>query len=472
MEEEIEIERRVSQVMVESYANMQPYLMENSEESLENLAKQIRNYTIIVYSVAFATGVLQLAYYPNFYYFKDELKQPPNVYIRISAFVSYPWTIKPLFGFIEDWIMLLGYKAKIWLILSCIISACVSALLFISSPDPFEFTVLYLMINVGIVISDVMAQGLSVVIISLKKAHAEQLARSQKRRNTLMNLDIEESVTEGKKIFGNYTTLRFIIRTLGKFIGGVLAKTIRFGTVFAVIGSAQVIVMAIVIVVPEERKHKWLNNDAGSLCQKILSFFKSISTKTIILAFVLVVLTRICPNVTDVGDFILTDEMKWTPFELSFNLFIAGIVYFVAMIYLVNLASKMKFMTKMYYGACSFVFMNYLMYRFVFYENISFGPMYLLTIISTFASNFSSEIMMIAFIGRYSTVVPKGMESFCVAAVISLMNFSGIQGGTMGAALLSHYGVKKGTYENLVYPVAISFGYSVLALLTTPFLGK
>ena len=471
-QESEEIERRVSEIAIEKLEENKPVTAELQLESVEILETRIRRYTIIVYAVAFITGILNFAQLPNFYYFKDDLKEKPGVYVEAVSFASYPWTIKPLFGYLQDSFYLFGYRSKAWFVLSCSLGAFISFQLYLSKPSVSMFTFYYLLLNIGVVISDVMASGLSLVIVNLKKAHAEAIGEREKRRNSEIAAFVDSGTKKGKKVYGNYILLRFMVRNIGKFVGGVLAKSISLNSVYAVVGLVQVSVLALLLVIPETREVKWFNPEVGNILTLLKQTFKALWRKELMLPFSLVLLSRICPDVSESGNYITTDEMKWTPLQLSFNILASSLLYFAMMLYIINWSENMSFRTKMYIAALSGLSANYIFYRFVMYEDLGFYVMYALNILATIFSNLNFEFFMIAFVGKLSTFCPKGMEGFVVAVVMSVMNFFGIQGNMIGAKLMNHYKIEKGSYDNQIYPMAIAFFYSAFVLLLAPILAK
>lgn len=467
-----DIERRVTEWQLTQGIDKRRATVDELMEPIEVMEARIRRLTTVIYAVALSTGIIQFAYFPNFFYFKDVLREPAAAFTQFKSISMLPWSFKPIFGYFEDLLSPFGYKSKSWLILSCVLCALTSVGMYVVEPSASLFTVFNTLLNAAVVINDVMAQGLTIVVLNLKKVHAESVAIQERRRTS----EIRESgiigEAEGKKVFGNYNLLRFLTRNVGIFLGGILAKTIKITTVYGVIAVVQVIIMVVILMVKEQRQPNWINKGAGSLWGKIKSFLGSIMLPEIRYPLILILLCRITPDVTDAGSFVLTEELKWTSFQLSFNTFAAAVTYFVSMLFLVNLTKNTRFSIKVLLASLSSTLFNYCVIRFAFYEYFTFLPMYGSTILSTFLQNFSLEFFMIALVSRYSLVCPKGMETFGIAAITTLINFAGTVGGLLGSRLLTYYNVTSGNYDFLIYPVTISFGFSCLVFLTTPLLGK
>lgn len=467
-----DIERRVTEWQLTKTINKRIVSVEELLEPVEVMEDKIRRLTIVIYAVALSTGIIQFALYPNFYYFKDVLQEPAAAFTQFKSVSLLPWSLKPIFGYVEDLFAPFGYKSKSWLIFSCLLCAGTSLGMYFIRPSAFLFTVFNTALNAAVVINDVMAQGLTVVVLNLKKVHAEAKAVQERRRTSEVRASGEIGAAEGKKVFGNYNLLRFLTRNIGIFLGGIFAKSMEITTVYGIIAMVQIVIMVLLIFIKEERTSDWINRGAGSLLGKIRSFGGSVIQPEIIWPLILILLCRAAPDLSDAGTFVLSEEMKWSAFELSLNSFMSAVIYFVAMLFLVNLTKNMTFTTKMLLASLSSTFFNYVIMRYAFYEYFTFLPMYCMTVLSTFLQNFSFEFFMIALVTRYSIVCPKGMENFGIASVTSLMNFSSTMGGFLGSAVLTRFNVTSGNYDFLIYPVTISFCYSCLVLLTTPILGK
>lgn len=262
------------------------------------------------------------------------------------------------------------------------------------------------------------------------------------------------------------------MRNVGKFGGGSLAKILSINQIYGVIASVELGVLLLLISIPEVKEVKWINEEAGNIFTLFKEFFKSIYRKEILPPLILTLLCRICPEISESGNYIISDELGWSPLTLSLNTLASSLIYFVGMLYVVNFAENISFRNKMFIAAVSGVLANFVYYRFAMYDAIDFVPMFVLHIVHAIFQNLNFEFFIIALVARYSTYCPKGMESFCVATLIAMMNFCGIQGGQFGAKILKSYGIGKGSYEYLIYPMAITFSCSVVTLLLSPVLGK
>src|SRR4029078_11797458 len=107
--------------------------------------------------VYFAQGIAQhggLVGQPLQNFFKEELGFNAAQTTEYLAILVLPWTIKPLYGLVTDFIPLLGLRRKMWLLLTNGVAA--SALIWLSGlTDPETVVVALLLTAFGTAASDV-----------------------------------------------------------------------------------------------------------------------------------------------------------------------------------------------------------------------------------------------------------------------------------------------------------------------------
>ena len=404
-QEEGEIERRKPESKPENSDDKIPNIPKSMRESLEVIDTKIKRYSIIVYAIAFATGILQFAYFTNLYYFIDVLQQRPRLYIKATCAASYPWIIKPLFGYLHDSHYLAGFRSKHPFIISSLSGAFASALLFFTRPTVASFSFYYLLLNLSVIISDIMAKGLSTIIKSLNKTKDEILEEAREQSGSPPKV---EKGHQRKKIFGSYTLRRFVIRNIGKLLGGILVNIISFNTMYGVIACIQIGVLCLLLTTHETGDVKWFNPKSDN------------------------VITRF---------FVRRSE--------NFGLY-----------------------TKICIGSVSGAVASLLYYRFAMDEDRSFVELFGLQILGALFQKLNFELFLRAFTGHSSSDLPRGIKSFYSTAVIALMNFCSIQFNLFGPIILDHFGIGNGTHAQVIFPIAINFCCTMGALLLTPVLGK
>jgi len=147
----------------------------------------------------------------------------------MSAIVSLPWLLKPLFAALSDTFPLWGYRRKSYVFLASVLSAvgwwCMAAL-----PSFSAATVVCIFLaNAGFAMVDVVTDGL---VVEYSDAHTTQ----------------------------TYQSLSWGFRSLGAIVSGVLGGwlTVKFGfrTVFALTGALPILSLFISLQLKEESASK------------------------------------------------------------------------------------------------------------------------------------------------------------------------------------------------------------------------
>jgi len=440
--------------------------------SVRDLEKRILELTSLTYIIAFATGIVTSTVYPNLYYIKDKLHLGSVEYINFRSLGGIAWSIKPIIGYIEDVLAPFHYRIKFWILLASVLSATTSITIFFMHPNIFTFTVMFAIVNTAAVMHDVIAQGLTVIILNLHKTLAETQARVDDKNTTEVLLEGEKGTSEGKKAYGNYVMTRFIIRTTSTFLGGILAKILPVQYFFGAIGAVQILIIFYVLIfIREERRPDIISKDF-SFVNNIKSFWQAISGKDTLLPIVLMILITACPDIKDSGTYILSDLMKWSPLTLSSSTMVAGVFYYIFMLYAINHAKNLQFPVQIFIASTANALGNLLFFRFIFYEEFADWSMYILTILTSFCTNLTVDFILIPIVARFSARCPKGIEAFGVTTIAALLNFSGTLSGIFGSFLLKVFSVTQDNYDNLYLPVTVVFGLGILVLTITPLFGK
>jgi len=123
-----------------------------------------RRLIILFGLVYFAEGIGQhggLVAQPLQHFFKEALGFNPAQTTQYLAVLIIPWTIKPLYGLVSDFIPLLGYRRKTWLLLANGLAA--SAFLWVSGlADPSAVIVALMLTAFGTAASDVIIDAIMV----------------------------------------------------------------------------------------------------------------------------------------------------------------------------------------------------------------------------------------------------------------------------------------------------------------------
>ena len=446
---------------------------DNVKDSSAMIKKKIMYYTWITYAVAVSTGILQIALYPNLFYVKEELGQEAKEYTRFRSYSSIAWSIKPVLAYFEDSINPFYSRVKYWMVIGCLMNIGGCLLIVLLKPGYWPFTFFFMLCNFANVIHDVLAQGMSVILLNLYRQLAETEARYERELGTAeVLIEGEKGAEEGKKVYARYHLTRFILRTIATFAGGYLATFLPIRIVYFAIMVVQGLVLIYALFFFWEEKSKTIFSGHRNLFSDVGKFFRAITGKDTLFPLLIMILIRVTPDASDAGTYIQNDIMDWTSFDLSLNTLVAGIIYYIVMITLVNKAKGLGVKIQVAVaGICAAIY-NFSNFRFLYYESLTYFSMFILSIISTILQNLSGDFILFAIVGRFSMKCPKGLEGFGVTAIAAISNFGANAAGLSGAAVLGYYKVNHLDYTNLMHVFMVAFGFSAFTMLVTPIFGR
>lgn len=123
-----------------------------------------RRLLILFGLVYFAQGIGQdsgLVDQPLVYFFKEELGFDAAQTTEYRVVLTIPWVIKPLYGLVSDFVPLLGYRRKTWLVLTNLLA--VSGLLWLSGVvAPGAIVLAMVLTAIGTAASDVIIDAVMV----------------------------------------------------------------------------------------------------------------------------------------------------------------------------------------------------------------------------------------------------------------------------------------------------------------------
>lgn len=438
----------------------------------EVIEKQLKNLTILLFMIAGTTGVITSTLYPNTFYLKDIIEAEAYEITMFRSISALPWSIKPLIGYVEDVIYPFTYRIKSWIVLSCFVSITGCSLIGYLQPKTTQMTYLFFMINFAGVMQDVIAQGLTVIILNLHKSKAEAVARENRAVTKEILLQTEKGGEVGKKVYGNYILGRFILRTTSTFVGGILSKKIDFYLFYVAISTVQVLMLVYVVFIFKEESKGALISKELNFIKNIKGFLGAILGLDTLLPLIIMVVILITPNISDPGTYILVNIKHWQPFDLSTATLVGGILYYLSSMFVLNKVKGLKLPYMLFIAAVASNAKNIVAFQYTVYDVLHYGSLFTLYLADYFCSTLSVDFLLIPIVGRFSTKCPKGIESFGVTALAAIANFSGVSAGVLGSKLLQHFHVEKDQYENLIYPTEISFGYGLFALALLPIFAK
>lgn len=440
-------------------------------KSKEEIKTQIRSLTVLIYLIAASSGALMTTLYPNTNYFENIIKADPSEFVNFKSVSSLPWSFKPIIAYMEDTVRPCGRRVKAWMSVAAIINICCSLGVSIFLPKNWVFTGLFFGITLATVMTDVIAQGLTVILLNLHKALGEAEAiETDPHDSKAIQVASEKGEEYGKRIYGYYTIARFVFRTILTFVGGIYAESINLNVFYIVVACFQTVILLYVLVQFKEPPPP--TGEQKTLVQNFKEFKNVITARETLFPIILMIISYLSPSYVDVGPFVLKSKLEWSFKKISLNKLISGVLYFFVMMELIKKAKKLKFSTQMYISLMAIVLRNLFAFSYVIYDDLGQVGMYISQIISTFWENLGIDLILISVVARFSAKCPKGIESFGVTSIAAVLNLANTGGGYLGGITLNAFGITNKDYSNLIYPLLITFVYGQVSMLLGTCLGK
>lgn len=218
-------------------------IREEEAVNYKKMERQVKKLEYLVLLLSFVSGITMFILYPKMFHIKDVLKAQSYEYTQFRSIVSIPWTLKPLIGYIEDVVFVKGYRIKFWICLSNVMYLSASLIIFFKTTNYTSFLVLDFITSLANAMQDVVGQGLAVVVMNMKKILREREGVKSALPETEDN------------IFGNFVFIRFLIKAVGSFLGGIFAGKAPIGYFYMVIGVLQVAIICIVLSMYREKAY-------------------------------------------------------------------------------------------------------------------------------------------------------------------------------------------------------------------------
>ena len=115
-----------------------------------------------IFLVYFVQGILGLSRLAVSYYFKDDLGMDPAELAVFTGFTTFPWLIKPLYGFLSDTFPLFGYKRRSYLAACGVLGSSAWAAMWLTHPEAYLATAFLVLGSAGVACSDVVVDSIVV----------------------------------------------------------------------------------------------------------------------------------------------------------------------------------------------------------------------------------------------------------------------------------------------------------------------
>lgn len=174
------------------------------------------------------------------------------------------------------------------------------------------------------------------------------------------------------------------------------------------------------------------------------------------------------PQLSGIGNYILLEVAQWNYTEISTVSLVFGGIYFFVLMFFINWLKKLPYGLMNILSATFLCVSQLINYTLLWARELPFWQMFIIQLFGNFFSSICTDLPMISLIGRFSEVLPSGLEATGITLLISLMNLSGIMQQTFSLTEVSHYQAKSGFFERIEMPLHINLAASILMLLLCP----
>jgi folate/biopterin transporter len=242
---------------------------------------------IAILLVYFVQGILGLSQLAVSFFLKDEIGLSPTEVAVLTGIAAIPWTIKPLFGFLSDWLPLFGYRRRSYLILSGILGS--AAWLAMAT----------LVQTTGAVIAAIL---LSSIAIAMSDVIIDALVVERARTASLSDVGSLQSLAWGSTAVGGVITA---------YLGGVLLEQFSTRMVFGLTATFPLIVALVAGLIregPIDQTSRW-----STLWEQIKPLGQAVKQRSIWMPTVFILLWQSTPSANAAFFFFTTNDLGFEP---------------------------------------------------------------------------------------------------------------------------------------------------------------
>ena len=398
--------------------------------------------------VYFVQGILGLSRLAKEFFVKDELGLDPAAASLIFTVSSFPWLVKPLWGFVSDAVPLFGYRRKSYLALCGVIGTVGGVALATVVDDVPSAAIAFTLGTLSTAFADVVIDG----VVVARARESESPAAS----------GALQSLCWGSVALGG---------VLSAYYSGALIETNGTRFVFGVTALFPLLIACAAALVREdpttrdegERPSGGDAPDDASLvsvassARELGATLWSVGKRRAIWAPTLFVfLWQATPNPGTAMFYFQTNELGFAP-EFLGRVALARAVAALAGVFLYNAYFKTVPLKKMFrrsavagagLGLTQLILVTGLNREWGIDDRLfSLGDSVLLTVLG--------EVSFLPVLVLAARVCPAGVEATLFAALMSVFNAGGVVSGALGAGLTSALGVTSENFDNLFWLVLV-----------------
>lgn len=393
--------------------------------------------------VYFVQGILGLARLAVSFFLKDELGLSPAEVAALMGIAVFPWTIKPLFGFISDGLPLFRYRRRPYLILSGFLGAV-------------SWLALAMIVNTAW--AAIAAITLSSFSVAIGDVIVDSLVVERARKETLNDAGTLQSLSWGASAFGGLITA---------YLGGLLLEYFTTRTVFAVTATFPLLVSIVAWLIAElpiAEPPTW-----SAIGGQVQQLRKAVSQKAIWMPTVFIFAWQATPTADSAFFFFTTNELGFQPEFLGRIRLVTSIAALTGIWIFQRFLRAVPFRVIFGWSTVLSAVLGMSMLLLVTHTNraigiddhwFSLGDNLVLTVMG--------QIAFMPVLVLSARICPAGVEATLFALLMSVLNLAGLLSHELGALLTHQLGVTETNFDRLWLLVIIT---NLSTLLPLPLLG-
>ncbi|MDJ0675110.1 MAG: folate/biopterin family MFS transporter [Calothrix sp. MO_167.B42] len=402
----------------------------------------------VILTVYFVQGILGLARLAVSFFLKDELLLSPAQVSAMLGFVSLPWIIKPVFGFVSDGLPIFGYRRRPYLILSGFLGA-------IS------------WISLATVVHTPIAATLAIALSSLSVAVNDVIVDS---------VVVERARLESTGDAGSLQSLCWCAAALGGLItayfSGLILEHFTTRTVFWIAASFPLLVSGIACLIAETPVKKNGNDVSDGNTHRIISQLKqiqqAITQKAIWLPTAFVFIWQATPTADSAFFFFTTNELHFQPEFLGRVRLVTSIASLVGVWIFQRFLKTIPFRIIFAWSTVMSSALGMTMLLLVTHTNRAIGiDDYWFCLGDSLILTVMGQIAYMPVLVLAARLCPPGVEATLFAVLMSAANLAGLLSYELGAGLMHFLGINETNFELLWVLVLIT---NLSTLLPLPFI--
>jgi len=361
-----------------------------------------------VYFIAGATGIASVA---TTFYYKDDLALSPAQVAILGSIAIFPWSIKPVYGFLSDRQPIWGFRRKPYLFLSGLMGAFGYFSMATWVHSYHQVMIALLISAMGFALADVIVDGI-----------VAERSRDQKVAGKL------QSICRASIMVGALSVA---------YLSGILVDSIGPRNVFFITGTLPLFTSALALIITEDK-----TDFAVFSLQETWTKFKHAFTRDLLWAIVFVFIWRATPSSGGGLSYYMIDELGFDAeffgrlSMISHAMSIVGILFFRK--FLLNVSLRKLFFWIIIASVVLSMPTIGLVYG--WYEYLGMSPRFF-AMADTLISAPLTEIAFIPLMVLTARLCPKGIEATMFAVLASIMNIGLAVSDLGGAWLLNFFDV-------------------------------